>query len=699
MRFSDYFDDIAGQPYMTANNEIIIEISQPFLDMVEYPENELLNRNIKEVFGALRIGPNFNSDNIENQADYFLFTKSLDAISVNIDVRESINGRIYIFSEKSNPRSNIKFTTVEALYSHKIYGVALFSAPDITLLKANDTYMNFLDKPFNSRENSIGRKLCEIISGWTGSPSEDIWRNVLSEKKPLYIDEYMYKFERGVTYWSTNLTPVFEDDVLKYCIEITMDITEKVLNREKMLEQERIIEQQNSMLERELEDARLLQSISTELIYEDDVQKTYEKLIDAAVQIMHSQFATLQILHTGDDGEDRLQLLASRGFSPQAASFWQWIAIDSGSAYGEALRKGYPIGVANVMECDFFKGAEDEIIHLKTGINSVQTIPLHSRNGKLLGIMSTHWKDPHKPSERELRLLDVLARQAADLIERRQTEKELLEAEKEKTQSLEKAMEMKDEFLSFISHEFRTPLNVINAAVQAMNLFCANEISDKAKNYIEIIKQNTYRQLRLINNLLDMTRANAGRMKINKRNADIVSLTRSIADSVSGLAAQRGVELGFKSTYTKKIIRIDDEKYERIIMNLLSNAIKFTPEGKSIVVKLRPFKGRICVEVKDEGIGIPPERIDMIFDKFGQVDSLLSRRAEGAGIGLALTKKFVIELGGEISVKSKAGKGSTFTVYLPNEKATGENNKSLMAELTGNRLVETANIEFSDICL
>ncbi len=270
---------------------------------------------------------------------------------------------------------------------------------------------------------------------------------------------------------------------------------------------------------------------------------------------------------------------------------------------------------------------------------------------------------------------------------------------KKKNLELERTLEMKDEFLSLISHEFRTPLNVISSAIQAMNYICSNELSDKAKKYLRMIRQNTFRQLRLVNNLLDITRVNAGRIKINKKNVDIVFLTKSIIESIYTYVALKSIDVTFVSLIEKKIIGIDDEKYERILLNLLSNATKFTPEGKPIIVTLSSINDKICVEVKDKGIGIPEDKANIIFERFGQVDSSLSRQAEGAGIGLSLVKKFVESLGGSISVKSELGKGSAFTILLPSKTIIEDYIDKEPVNLLDNRLVQNTRIEFSDIYL
>lgn len=263
----------------------------------------------------------------------------------------------------------------------------------------------------------------------------------------------------------------------------------------------------------------------------------------------------------------------------------------------------------------------------------------------------------------------------------------------------EKALEMKDEFLSLISHEFRTPLNVISSAIQAMNCVCGSELTERSKKYLGMIRQNTFRQLRLVNNILDITRVNAGRIKISKKNVDIVFLTKAIMESVRTYASQKSINVTFISLLEEKIITADEEKYERILLNLLSNAIKFTPEGKSIVVTLNAIKNKVYIKVMDSGIGIPEDKLEIIFERFGQVDSSLSRQAEGTGIGLSLVKKFTEALGGSILVKSKEGKGTTFTIILPDQIVSEDQGEAEFADLLDNRLVQTTRVEFSDIYL
>ncbi|MFW2488014.1 PAS domain-containing sensor histidine kinase [Clostridium chromiireducens] len=781
MKFYDSFDCIDGKSYIVVNNEIATEISQSFIDMTEYSMEELLNKNINELFSILRIGPSIEIKNVDGEKEYFLFTKSLDARFVNITVNEDTFDKVYVFSEKKNLRLDVKLPAVEALLSHDVLGIAIFSAPDITLLRANQTYLDFFDKPFNRRENSIGKKMHEIISGWIGSSSEDIWKNVLLTQKPAYIDEYMFKFERGVTYWEVSLAPVFENGIFKYCIEITTDITEKVLNRKKLEEQAKVIEQQNEQLKMQANllnfsrEAILAWRLDGDIIYwnkgaeekygyskEEAIGYNGHELLKTVFPIDINKIKSIllreelwsgEIEHTRKDGsklivETRFQLIVDekghqtiletnrditerkrieeelriqnqiiKQQKEQLEIIVENISegltvVDKNGNYimlnkkvakytkdttllGRALEK-----VGELLEAgETYYTETGEIITLDDfpsmkvirgeKVENQTVVVKHGDNNIYFNFNAT----PVFDDMGEVRLGIIICR---DITERVLYEKHI----KEQKELLEKAMEMKDDFLSVISHEFRTPLNVINTAIQTLNCVYADQMTDKIKDYMRTIKQNTSRQLRLVNNLLDITRANAGSIKINKKNIDVVFLTKAITESVYEYASRKKVRITFVSKLAKKTIGIDDEKYERIILNLLSNAIKFTPAGKSIVVSMNSLKGNICVKVKDNGIGIPQDKIDIIFEKFGQVDSSLSRQAEGTGIGLSLVKKFVEALGGSITVESTFGKGSTFMILLPDEMVLVEQNEKPMVDfMNDNRLVQITNVEFSDIYL
>ncbi|OOM72720.1 sensor histidine kinase TmoS [Clostridium puniceum] len=328
----------------------------------------------------------------------------------------------------------------------------------------------------------------------------------------------------------------------------------------------------------------------------------------------------------------------------------------------------------------------------------------HSDNGNLLGsicIMTAIIL--HNPFFL-MTLTTVVDAIERELLLRKQNRKinkqqELLyKSEKKQRELLEKDLVMKDEFITLITHEFKTPINVIYSAIQLIEHVYSNQIPQPVTNLIGSIKRNTFRQLRLVNNLLDITNLNSNQFKLNLKNVDIVFLTKLITESIYIYADQKKINLHFKANVSNINTGIDDEKYERIILNLLSNAIKFTPEGGAITIDVKENKRdkTVVIAISDTGIGIPRDKHDMIFRRFGQVENNLSRQAEGSGIGLALVKMLVVILEGKIELDSELGSGSTFIITLPiKENIADDENKEFIA--SDNRLVNDINVEFSDI--
>ncbi|WP_294172521.1 PAS domain-containing sensor histidine kinase [uncultured Clostridium sp.] len=256
------------------------------------------------------------------------------------------------------------------------------------------------------------------------------------------------------------------------------------------------------------------------------------------------------------------------------------------------------------------------------------------------------------------------------------------------------------EFFANLSHELRTPLNLIFSSLQTLELLEKDllEKNIRFKNYIEIINQNSKRLLRLVNNLIDSTKFDCGFYKYNPKNQDIVCFMENIAMSVAEFAKQNGINLIFDTNVEEKVIAFDLEKLERTILNLLSNSIKYTNSPGKIEVILNDCGDTFNITVKDNGIGIPMDKLPVIFDRFKQVENRLRKRSEGSGIGLSLVKDLVKIQGATIKVKSEVGVGSEFTVKLPCKVLKGEDyvNKTY-CDYSSNELVTRINIEFSDI--
>ncbi|MBN1480383.1 response regulator [candidate division KSB1 bacterium] len=247
--------------------------------------------------------------------------------------------------------------------------------------------------------------------------------------------------------------------------------------------------------------------------------------------------------------------------------------------------------------------------------------------------------------------------------------KHQFEMEREQSHKLQDIDRMKSRFFANISHEFRTPLTLILGPLEN---YYAKTKSAKNKQQFALMLRSGRRLLKLINQLLDFSRLEAGSLKLQASETDIVFFVKRIVGSFMSLAERHQITLHFQSNLKVILSYIDHDKFEKIITNLLSNAFKFTPNGGRISVSVEKCGSEknqkeqwIEIAVRDSGPGIAAEHLDSIFERFYQIDNSQTRRHEGAGIGLALTKEFVQMHGGEISAQSKPGNGSCFYVRLP----------------------------------
>ena len=255
---------------------------------------------------------------------------------------------------------------------------------------------------------------------------------------------------------------------------------------------------------------------------------------------------------------------------------------------------------------------------------------------------------------------------------------------------------------SSMSHELKTPLNIIFSALQLLESQNENEslVHDYGmfSKYSKIMKQNCYRLVRLINNLIDINKIELGFYKLKLENENIIKTIEDITLSIVNYAKLKKITIIFDTDIEEKITAFDSEKFERIMLNILSNAIKFTEKEGTISVNIYDKDTYIIIKIKDTGIGIPQNMLNKIFDTYSQVDDSLRGTVEGHGLGLSLVKSLVEMHGGEVSAKSKIGVGSELNIKLPIRLIESEisyENK----DYNINDPVERIKIEFSDIYL
>lgn len=252
-----------------------------------------------------------------------------------------------------------------------------------------------------------------------------------------------------------------------------------------------------------------------------------------------------------------------------------------------------------------------------------------------------------------------------------------------------------EDFLLNISHDLRNPINVILSILQCFKYVEDND-NEKIHEYGNLIKRNTLKMIKLINNLIDTTKLEGNYYNLNKKKVDIIGVIENIANSVEKYAEAKGIQLIFDTNVEECIVAIDVECIDRIIMNLLSNAIKFTNENGEIKVYVYVNKENIKISVIDNGIGIPEEQQKNIFNRFIQSSLNNKCHGSGTGIGLDLVNYLTKMHGGHIDLNSVVNKGSEFTVTIPrcNDVCNSEDNK-----LINSNKVEMLEIEFSDIYL
>lgn len=253
-----------------------------------------------------------------------------------------------------------------------------------------------------------------------------------------------------------------------------------------------------------------------------------------------------------------------------------------------------------------------------------------------------------------------------------------IQLEKEKrsvlvlNEELQKAAKVKDTFIATMSHELRTPLNSIISFSELMLSSEHDNLTDKQNEHIKVIERSARHLLAIINDILDLSQVNTGKMILHYSQANFEFVMESVLSMVASLADEKEISLKFDNQLDVDDIFIDVKRFKQIMINLLSNAIKFTGKGRVVGVNCRNTDSSVIIDVWDQGIGISEENMKKLFSPFVQIDSELSRNQEGTGLGLSLVKNMVELHKGTIKVKSKEGEGSTFTVVLPLKRSNEE---------------------------
>ena len=407
-------------------------------------------------------------------------------------------------------------------------------------------------------------------------------------------------------------------------------------------------------LEAQLEDARLLQSISAMLIDEHSVSDLYQRLVDAATLVMHSDFGSMQRY---DAGRDALQLIAHNGLDEESVLFWGWVHAGRATTCGRALQVGRRVTVPDFEACDFIAGSDDLVAFRKAGVKSAQSTPLLTREGRLVGMITTHWTSNHEPPERDLRLLDIVARQAADLIERNTSAETL----RRHASDLLDADRYKNEFLATLAHELRNPLAPIRTGLEVLKTS-----PEQLPHVVSMMDRQLVHMVRLVDDLLDVSRISRGMITLKRAPVELRTIVESAVEASRPAIDAFAHNFNVIMPATPVWLDADATRVAQILNNLLNNAAKYTPSGGTLSLVAEVADHEIAIRVADSGIGIAAEMLPRVFDLFTQVDRSSERSQSGLGVGLALARRLAEMHAGSLAVES-AGvqRGSVFTLRLP----------------------------------
>jgi two-component system, NtrC family, sensor kinase len=385
-----------------------------------------------------------------------------------------------------------------------------------------------------------------------------------------------------------------------------------------------------------------------------DLQTVLTTIVTHAVQLSGADAGTI---YEFDEASQLFQLRAAHGMTDEhvAAIGRMAIGLDDPIA-GRAVTEREPIQVEDIHQMPVF--AMRQVLE-RAGFRALLTLPL-LREERIVGALVVRRRGAGRFEQATVELLQTFAAQSVLAILNARLFREI----EEKSRQLEVASQHKSEFLANMSHELRTPLNAIIGFSEVLAEKMFGELNEKQEEYSQDIHASGQHLLSLINDILDLSKIEAGRMELELTDFDLPTAIENALMLVRERAGRRSLTLHKSVDVGVGQLRADERKIRQVVLNLLSNAIKFTPEGGRIEVAAVSRDGSVEVSISDTGVGIAPENQERVFEEFRQVGTA-EKKAEGTGLGLTLCRKFVELHGGRIWVKSQLGAGSTFTFTIP----------------------------------
>lgn len=428
------------------------------------------------------------------------------------------------------------------------------------------------------------------------------------------------------------------------------------------LEQE--VGKRTRQLARSVDELKALGEVSQAVNSTIELQTVLTTIVTRAAELSGSEAG---IIYEFDETNDTFHVRAVHRISPEHLDALRKTPIRLGEgALGQAALTRAPCQLADIREDRHYAALQVRDILVEVGFRSLLAVPL-LRESDLVGGLVVYHRDPGEFPEPVVSVLQTFATQSVLAIQNARLFREI----QQKSRELEIASQHKSQFLANMSHELRTPLNAIIGFSEVLLEKMFGDLNEKQEDYLNDIFTSGKHLLDLINDVLDLSKIEAGKFELQLESVDLRKLLEGSLVVVRERALAHNIDLSLQISDEIGTITADERKIKQIVFNLLSNAMKFTPDKGEVGIRANNSNHLVEIAVWDTGVGIAPEDQKRVFEEFQQVEQGLTDKTEGTGLGLALTEKLVKLHGGKIWVKSEEGQGSTFTFTLPIKRDHG----------------------------
>jgi len=524
---------------------------------------------------------------------------------------------------------------------------AVENSPVIVVITDRNGIIEYVNRSFTEvtgylQEEAVGQNPKILASGL--HPKEfykDLWKAIINGHE--WKGEFCNRKKNGDLHWEhASISPILDDSgTITHFVAIKEDVTEQKRTQD--------IVRQNEI--------RLQSIVDITQADIEDIHELLDHALDAATALTSSKFG---YVYHYDDSKQEFTLNSYSKDVMEACAVADpktCYELEKTGIWGEAVRQGRPILLNDFRAFHPLKKGFPEG---HAPIYRFLTLPVFSKE-RIVGVVGVANKDSDY-DQSDILQLTLLVDTVWKIVERIHNTRELLRAK----MAAEAATLAKSEFLANMSHELRTPLNSIIGFSEVLQDEFTGPLNDQQKDYLNDITTSGRHLLSLINDILDLTKVETGKMAVEPSSFVLKTVLQQSVSLLKEKAVKGGLDLRLNiAPEADIIITADERKLKQILYNLLSNAVKFTPEGGNVAVNAHLISDFVEISVRDTGIGIKAEDIPRLFREFSQLDSSYNKKYDGTGLGLALTKKLVEIHGGSIRVESEFGRGSTFTVTLP----------------------------------